>query len=97
MTERHSLCRPASPGSIIQQALADSGRDADWLRGQLGCSRRVMREILDDTEPLSLLEALAIGGVFERPDLKLIAAQCACGAWDEREAELAKERRRDQA
>lgn len=94
MTERHSLCRPASPGSIIQQALADSGRDAEWLRGQLGWRKRFFRDVLADRECLGILEALAIGKVLNRPDLKLISAACACEKWDEEERRLAKERKR---
>lgn len=52
-----------------------------------------MREILDDTEPLSIFEALAIGNALNRSDLKLISAQIACEKWDETERRLAKEKR----
>lgn len=89
----HQLCRPASPGSILQQALTDSGRDADWLCEKLGCKRRFVRDLLADRETPSIFEALAIGQALNRSDLKLIAAACACERWDEEEAEMAKEKR----
>jgi plasmid maintenance system antidote protein VapI len=90
---RHALCRPASPGAIIAKAITDSGRDAEWLRGQLGWKKRFLADVLADRECLGILEAIAIGRVLNRADLKLVAAQCACDKWDEEEAEMAKERR----
>jgi plasmid maintenance system antidote protein VapI len=89
----HALCRPASPGAIIAKAITDSGRDAEWLRGQLGWKKRHFADVLADRECLGILEAIAIGRVLNRADLKLVAAQCACDKWDEEEAEMAKERR----
>jgi hypothetical protein len=90
---RHELCRPASPGAIIAKAIADSGRDAEWLRGQLGWRKRFFRDVLADRECLGVLEAIAIGRVLGRADLKLISAAVACERWDEEELEMAKERR----
>jgi hypothetical protein len=90
---RHELCRPASVGAILAQAIADSGRDAEWLRVELGWKKRFFADVLADRECLGVLEAIAIGRVLNRADLKLIAAQCACDKWDEEEAEMAKERR----
>lgn len=87
---RHALCRPASPGAILSKALADSGRDEDWLCEKLGCKRRFVRDLLADREVPSIFEALAIGRALNRSDLKLIAAAVACERWDEREAEMAK-------
>jgi len=89
----HSLCRPASPGAIIAKAITDSGRDAEWLRGQLGWKKRFFADVLADRECLGILEAIAIGRVLGRADLKLISAACECERWDEEEAEMAKERR----
>jgi hypothetical protein len=91
--ERHELCRPASVGAILAQAIADSGRDAEWLRVELGWKKRFFADVLADRECLGVLEAIAIGRVLNRADLKLIAAQCACDKWDEEEAEMAKGRR----
>jgi hypothetical protein len=90
---RHELCRPASPGAIVAKAIADSGRDAEWLRGQLGWKKRYFADVLADRECLGILEALAIGRVLNRPDLKLISAAVACERWDAEEIEMAKERR----
>lgn len=90
----HSLVRPASPGAIIAKAIADSGRDAEWLRGQLGWKKRFFADVLADRECLGVLEAIAIGRVLNRADLKLISAAVACERWDEEEREMAKERKR---
>lgn len=90
---RHDLCRPASPGAIIQKAIADSGRDAEWLRVELGWKKRYFADVLADRECLGILEALAIGRVLGRADLKLISAAVACERWDEEERRMAKEKR----
>lgn len=90
---RHDLCRPASPGSIIAKAIADSGRDAEWLRVELGWKKRFFADVLADRECLGILEAIAIGRVLNRADLKLISAARECEIWDTEEREMAKERR----
>ena len=89
---RHNLCRPASPGAIIAKAITDSGRDAEWLRVELGWKKRFFADVLADRECLGVLEAIAIGRVLNRPDLNLISAAVACQIWDEEEIEMAKER-----
>ena len=55
-----------------------------------------MTRLLDSTleQLLGILDALEIGRVLNRPDLKLISAQVACEKWDEEERRLAKERKR---
>lgn len=92
MMKRHDLIRPASPGQIIAKALSDSGRDAKWLRRELGWKKKFFRDVMTDREVLGILEALAIGQALNRPDLKLIGAQMACERWDEEDARRAKER-----
>lgn len=90
---RHDLCRPASPGAIIAKAITDSGRDAEYLRVELGWKKRFFADVLADRECLGVLEAIAIGRVLNRADLNLISAAVACQIWDEEEIEMAKERR----
>lgn len=95
MNERkQSPIRPASPGQILSKALADSGRDEEWLAKRLGCKRRFIRDLLADREVPSVFEAIETGRALNRSDLKLVAAAVAVERWDEEERRIAKERKR---
>lgn len=94
----HSLIRPASPSTLIHAAILASGHTRPYVSTYAGIKPERLRAILDGANPTKR-EVHGLAVALDRWWVALWReirdARRACQAWDEREAELAKERRRE--